>query len=71
MCCKPKWYKRGGFMDPCKGFADWFECLQCPHLCTRVCPIESENVMEEMEKKLRVLSVPGVNGEGSCFGKRQ
>lgn len=50
-------------MEPCKGFADWLECLQCPHLCTKTCPIESEDVMEAMEKKIRISSFPGVTGE--------
>ena len=58
-------------MDHCKGFADWLECLQCPHLCTKVCPIESENVLEEMEKKMRTLSVPEVKGERRYFGQRE
>jgi hypothetical protein len=57
-------------MELCKGFADWLECLQCPHLCTRLCPIESDDVMEEMGKKMRVLSVQAVDGERGCFGKR-
>ena len=56
-------------MDYCRGFADWLECLQCPHLCTKVCPIESENVMEEMQKKMRTLSAPEGKGERSYFGQ--
>ena len=56
-------------MDPCKGFTDWFECLRCPHLCTKQCPIEGQDVMEEMEKEMRLLSVPGADGERKYYGK--
>jgi hypothetical protein len=39
-------------MELCKGFENWFECLKCPNLCTKKCPLEGENVMEEMQKLL-------------------
>lgn len=59
-------------MDPCKGFADWLECLQCSNLCTKQCPIESEDVMEEMKKKMRTLSGPGADfGERRYTDKRE
>jgi hypothetical protein len=44
-------------MEICKGFENWLECLGCPHLCTKRCPIENENVMEEMKRQKRLLSV--------------
>jgi hypothetical protein len=44
-------------MEHCKGFDNWFECLKCPHLCTKVCPLESENVIEEMKRRIQLLSV--------------
>ena len=44
-------------MELCKGLKNWLECLRCPHLCTKKCPIESENVIEEMKIQLRLLSV--------------
>jgi hypothetical protein len=44
-------------MELCKGFEDWLECLKCPHLCTKDCPLEGENVMEEM---LKLLSFSGI-----------
>ncbi len=44
-------------MDLCKGFKDWLECVKCPHLCTKICLIESENVMEEMKRQLHLLPV--------------
>jgi hypothetical protein len=50
---------KGGFMDACKGFEDWLECLKCPHLCTNSCPIENEDVMEEMNRKTRLSSPAG------------
>jgi hypothetical protein len=37
-------------MRLCKGFKDWFECLQCPYLCSKTCPIESDDPFEEMKK---------------------
>jgi hypothetical protein len=43
-------------MEICKGLENWLECLKCPHLCTKKCPIESENVIEEMKMQLRLLS---------------
>jgi len=56
-------------MELCKGFEDWFECLQCPHLCTKVCPIEGDNVIEEMKKQIRFLSASGMTKGGEVFGK--
>jgi len=47
-------------MELCKGFEDWFECLKCPYLCTKVCPIESDNVIEEMKRQIRLLSASGM-----------
>jgi hypothetical protein len=43
-------------MELCKGFEDWFECLKCPYLCTKTCPIEGENVIEKMKGQIRILS---------------
>ncbi len=43
-------------MELCKGFEDWFECLKCPYLCTKTCPIEGENVIEKMKRQIRILS---------------
>jgi len=43
-------------MEICKGLKDWFFCLKCPYLCTKMCPLESENVMEEMKKHMHQLS---------------
>jgi hypothetical protein len=44
------------FMEHCKGFDNWFECLECPYLCTKLCPLEKENVIEEMKKQIQILS---------------
>jgi hypothetical protein len=44
-------------MEICKGLENWLECLNCPYLCSKKCPIESENVIEEMKIQLRLLSV--------------
>ena len=45
-------------MELCRGVKDWFECLKCPHICTKNCPIEGENVIEKMQE---LLSVSGAN----------
>jgi hypothetical protein len=54
-------------MDICKGFENWLECLKCRHLCTKSCPIESEDVMEEMNRKLRISCIPGAAEERLCL----
>jgi len=43
-------------MKPCRGLKDWLECLKCPYLCTKECPIEGDNVFEEMERQIHILS---------------
>jgi hypothetical protein len=40
-------------MNICNGFKDWLECLKCPYLCSRTCPLENENVVEEMRRQIR------------------
>lgn len=47
-------------MEPCKGFENWLSCLKCPYLCTKLCPIEGENVIEEMRRQIRLLSLAGI-----------
>ncbi len=42
-------------MEVCKGFEDWFACLKCPNICTKMCPIEKENVIEELRQRIRLL----------------
>lgn len=56
-------------MERCKGFDNWLECLGCPHLCTKRCPIENENVMEEMKRQIRLLSVNKDDQNINFFGK--
>jgi len=50
-------------MEPCKGFEDWLECLNCPYLCTKACPIEGEDVMEEMKRHMHFFSVSRADNE--------
>jgi len=50
-------------MDFCKGIGNWLECLKCPQLCKKECPLESDNVMEEIEKQMRNASFHGETGE--------
>jgi hypothetical protein len=45
-------------MEPCRGFEDWLECLNCPNLCTVSCPIEGEDVLEKMKRQMRVSTFP-------------
>ncbi len=33
-------------MKYCKGIGDWMNCLECPYLCTRLCPIERRDLSE-------------------------
>lgn len=42
-------------MELCKGFENWLECLRCSYLCTKKCPLESENVMEEMKRQKKLF----------------
>lgn len=42
-------------MELCKGFENWLECSRCPYLCTKKCPLESENVMEEMKRHKKLF----------------
>jgi hypothetical protein len=43
-------------MEPCRGFEDWLECLDCPNLCMESCPIEGQDALEKMKLKMRVSS---------------
>lgn len=54
-------------MEVCKGFEDWLACSRCPYLCTKMCPIEGENVIEEMKKQIRLMQ--GHSGYKSMFMK--
>lgn len=42
-------------METCKGLGDWLACVRCPNICTKTCPIEGENVVEELKKRIRML----------------
>lgn len=37
-------------MEGCIGIGDWTRCPGCSLLCSSMCPIESDNVMEELKK---------------------
>lgn len=50
-------------MDSCKGLIDWFNCLRCPYLCTKSCPIESEDAFGRFLSEMRGLE-RGVTEEG-------
>lgn len=39
-------------MEACKGFGNWLACLKCPNICTKMCPIEKENAMEELRQRI-------------------
>ena len=54
-------------MEVCEGFEDWLACSRCPHLCTKKCPIEGENVIEEMKKQIRLMQ--GRSGYKNMFMK--
>jgi len=42
-------------VEICKGFEDWFACLKCPYICTKTCPIEKENAVEEFRQQIILL----------------
>jgi len=48
-------------MDLCEGLKDWLFCAQCPYLCSKQCPIESENVIEELRRIMILLDGNGVH----------
>lgn len=58
-------------MESCKGFGDWLACLKCPIICTKMCPIENENVIEELKQRIRMLESSvkqaGIPLEGNRF----
>ncbi|MEW6675544.1 MAG: hypothetical protein AB1348_06035 [Nitrospirota bacterium] len=56
-------------MELCKGFEDWLACLKCPNLCTKECPIEGEDVVEEMKRQIRLLSISGMTEDGETHSK--
>lgn len=39
-------------MELCRGFEDWLRCLKCSLICTRMCPLEAEDVVGEMRKRM-------------------
>jgi len=41
-------------VEICKGFEDWFACLKCPDICTKACPIEKENAVEELRQRMNL-----------------
>ncbi|MDI6745283.1 MAG: hypothetical protein QMD07_07905 [Thermodesulfovibrionales bacterium] len=41
-------------MEICKGFEDWFACLECPDICRKACPIEKENAVEEFRQRMNL-----------------
>ena len=56
-------------MDLCKGFGDWLACVKCPYLCTKNCPFEGEDVMEEMKKQMKLFSVLEEEKDRKSFSK--
>ena len=54
-------------MKLCNGFENWFECLKCPHLCTKKCPIESDDAIEKMKIQMSFLSVSRDNQRQKGF----
>ena len=54
-------------MKICKGYDNWFECLKCPHLCTKKCPIENDDAIETMKMQMGLLSVSKDNQRQENF----
>lgn len=43
-------------MEVCKGLENcWLACLKCSEICTKMCPIEKEEAMEELRQRMRIL----------------
>jgi hypothetical protein len=42
-------------LEICKGFGDWFACVKCPDICTKRCPIERENAIEELRQGIKMI----------------
>ena len=55
------------FMECCRGFEDWLECLDRPNLCTKSCPIEGEDVLEKMKRQMRISSFSETNESAKHF----
>lgn len=57
-------------MVRCRGINDWLACLSCPYICTKMCPIEREDAIEEMKRQMRLSSVSDI-AEGRENGGRE
>ena len=57
-------------MDGCRGVNDWFECIDCAHLCTNRCPIEGneKEVMAELSARLSASADRTRRGDGRSAG---
>ncbi|GAB4408816.1 MAG: hypothetical protein OHK0032_04270 [Thermodesulfovibrionales bacterium] len=44
----------------CRGFNGWLACLSCSYICTKMCPIERKDVIEEMKRQIHLSCISGM-----------
>ena len=47
-------------MMQCDGLDDWTRCSGCQYLCTPDCPIEGQDVVSNLSRRLKVLDSEGI-----------
>jgi hypothetical protein len=48
--------------EECKGGDNWFNCLNCKFLSTRLCPLEGEDTIEKILNRIRMMENPDYKG---------
>ena len=46
-------------MFQCDGLDDWLKCTYCKHICTPACPIEGQNVIANLSRRLNIMDSKG------------
>jgi len=42
-------------LDECKGFNNWFNCLNCGFLSTYLCPLEGDDPIDKITHRIRMM----------------
>ena len=48
-------------MMQCDGLSDWTRCSDCRHICTPDCPIEGQDVVLNLSRRLKMLDSEGAD----------
>jgi len=48
-------------MMQCDGLDDWTRCSACKYLCSPDCPIEGQDVVHNLSRRLKVLDSEGID----------